>query len=112
MRYLILLASLVLVAASLIWILSRTPATIAIPDVAGQTVAEAKATLKKANFEIGEEKTEASERWKKGGLSVQILALELVEKKERKSIWLSHQANNPSKLVIMSAGNLLMLSRN
>ncbi|HFU4797893.1 TPA: serine/threonine-protein kinase StkP [Streptococcus pneumoniae] len=62
MRYLILLASLVLVAASLIWILSRTPATIAIPDVAGQTVAEAKATLKKANFEIGEEKTEASEK--------------------------------------------------
>ncbi|MBU5895003.1 PASTA domain-containing protein, partial [Vibrio cholerae O1] len=61
MRYLILLASLVLVAASLIWILSRTPATIAIPDVAGQTVAESKATLKKANFEIGEEKTEASE---------------------------------------------------
>ncbi|CAG5163805.1 Stk1 [Streptococcus pneumoniae] len=66
MRYLILLASLVLVAASLIWILSRTPATIAIPDVAGQTVAEAKATLKKANFEIGEEKTEASEKVEEG----------------------------------------------
>ncbi|HHA8382641.1 TPA: serine/threonine-protein kinase StkP [Streptococcus pneumoniae] len=66
MRYLILLANLVLVAASLIWILSRTPATIAIPDVAGQTVAEAKATLKKANFEIGEEKTEASEKVEEG----------------------------------------------
>lgn len=66
MRYLILLASLVLVAASLIWILPRTPATIAIPDVAGQTVAEAKATLKKANFEIGEEKTEASEKVEEG----------------------------------------------
>ncbi|VOB08400.1 Stk1 [Streptococcus pneumoniae] len=66
MRYLILLASLVLVAASLIWILSRTPATIAIPDVAGQTVAEAKATLKKANFEIGEEKTEVSEKVEEG----------------------------------------------
>ncbi|HEU9217484.1 TPA: Stk1 family PASTA domain-containing Ser/Thr kinase [Streptococcus pneumoniae] len=66
MRYLILLASLVLVAASLIWILSRTPATIAIPDVAGQTVAEAKATLKKANLEIGEEKTEASEKVEEG----------------------------------------------
>ncbi|COE26745.1 Stk1 [Streptococcus pneumoniae] len=66
MRYLILLASLVLVAASLIWILSRTPATIAIPDVAGQTVAEAKAALKKANFEIGEEKTEASEKVEEG----------------------------------------------
>lgn len=66
MRYLILLASLVLVAASLIWILSKTPATIAIPDVAGQTVAEAKATLKKANFEIGEEKTEASEKVEEG----------------------------------------------
>ncbi|HHK7281286.1 TPA: serine/threonine-protein kinase StkP [Streptococcus pneumoniae] len=66
MRYLILLASLVLVAASLIWILSRTPATIAIPDVAGQTVVEAKATLKKANFEIGEEKTEASEKVEEG----------------------------------------------
>ncbi|VOO35891.1 Stk1 [Streptococcus pneumoniae] len=66
MRYLILLASLVLVAASLIWILSRTPATIAIPDVAGQTVAEAKATLKKANFEIGEEKSEASEKVEEG----------------------------------------------
>lgn len=66
MRYLILLASLVLVAASLIWILSRTPATIAIPDVAGQTVAEAKATLKKVNFEIGEEKTEASEKVEEG----------------------------------------------
>ena len=66
MRYLIFLASLVLVAASLIWILSRTPATLAIPDVAGQTVAEAKETLKKANFEIGEEKSEASEKVEEG----------------------------------------------
>ena len=65
-RYMILLASIVLVAASLIWILSRTPATIAIPDVAGQTVAEAKETLKNANFEIGEEKTEASEKVEEG----------------------------------------------
>ena len=65
-RYMILLASIVLVATSLIWILSRTPATIAIPDVAGQTVAEAKETLKKANFEIGEEKTEASEKVEEG----------------------------------------------
>ena len=60
-RYMIILASLLLVAASLIWIFSKTPATIAIPDVAGQTVAEAKETLKKANFEAGEEKSEASE---------------------------------------------------
>ena len=65
-RYMILLASIVLVAASLIWILSRTPATIAIPDVAGQTVAEAKETLKKANFEIGEEKSEVSEKVEEG----------------------------------------------
>ena len=65
-RYMILLASIVLVAASLIWILSRTPATIAIPDVSGQTVAEAKETLKKANFEIGEEKSEASEKVEEG----------------------------------------------
>ena len=65
-RYMILLASIVLVAASLIWILSRTPATIAIPDVAGQTVAEAKETLKKANFEIGDEKSEASEKVEEG----------------------------------------------
>ena len=60
-RYMILLASALLVAASLIWIFSRTPATIAIPDVSGQTVAEAKEALKKANFEVGEEKSEASE---------------------------------------------------
>ena len=65
-RYMILLASIVLVAASLIWILSRTPATIAIPDVAGKTVAEAKETLKKANFEIGDEKSEASEKVEEG----------------------------------------------
>ena len=65
-RYMILLASIVLVAASLVWILSRTPATIPIPDVAGQTVAEAKETLKKANFEIGEEKSEASEKVEEG----------------------------------------------
>lgn len=65
-RYMILLASIVLVAASLIWILSRTSATIAIPNVAGQTVAEAKETLKKANFEIGEEKSEASEKVEEG----------------------------------------------
>lgn len=65
-RYMILLASIVLVAASLIWILSRTPATIAIPDVTGQTVVEAKETLKKANFEIGEEKSEASEKVEEG----------------------------------------------
>ena len=60
-RYMILVASVLLVAASLIWIFSKTPATIAIPDVAGQTVAEAKETLKKSNFEAGEEKSEASE---------------------------------------------------
>ncbi len=60
-RYMILLASALLVVASLIWIFSRTPATIAIPNVAGQTVAEAKETLKKANFEVGEEKSEASD---------------------------------------------------
>ena len=60
-RYMILLASLLLVAASLIWILSRTPATIAIPNVAGQTVAEAKEALKKSKFEAGEEKSEASD---------------------------------------------------
>ena len=60
-RYLVLLASFVLVAASLVWILSRTPATVEIPKVEGQTVAEAKENLKKANFEIGEEKTEASD---------------------------------------------------
>ena len=60
-RYIILLASLLLVAASLIWILSRTPATIPIPDVAGQTVAEAKEALKKSKFEAGEEKSEASD---------------------------------------------------
>ena len=65
-RYMILLASIVLVASSLIWILSRTPATIAIPNVAGQTVAEAKETLKKANFEIGDEKSEASEKVEEG----------------------------------------------
>ena len=60
-RYKILLASLLLVAASLVWILSRTPATIAIPNVAGQTVAEAKEALKKSKFEAGEEKSEASD---------------------------------------------------
>ena len=60
-RYMILLASLLLVAASLVWILSRTPATIAVPNVAGQTVAEAKEALKKSKFEAGEEKSEASD---------------------------------------------------
>ena len=60
-RYLVLLASFVLVLASLLWIVSNTPATVAIPKVAGQTVAEAKENLKKANFEIGEEKTESSD---------------------------------------------------
>ena len=65
-RYLVLLASFVLVAASLVWILSRTPANIDIPNVAGQTVAEAKETLKKANFEVGDEKTEASETVEEG----------------------------------------------
>ena len=60
-RYLVLLASFILVLASLFWIVSKTPATVEIPKVAGQTVAEAKENLKKANFEIGEEKTEASD---------------------------------------------------
>ena len=60
-RYLILFATFLLVVASLVWIFSRTPATISIPNVAGQTVAEAKEALKKANFEAGEEKSEASD---------------------------------------------------
>ena len=60
-RYPILFATFLLVVASLVWILSRTPATVAIPNVAGQTVAEAKEALKKANFEAGEEKSEASD---------------------------------------------------
>lgn len=65
-RYLVLLASFVLVLASLFWIISKTPATVEIPKVAGQTVAEAKENLKKANFEIGEEKTEASDTVEEG----------------------------------------------
>ena len=65
-RYWVLLASFVLVLASLFWIISKTPATVEIPKVAGQTVAEAKENLKKANFEIGEEKTEASDTVEEG----------------------------------------------
>lgn len=65
-RYPILFATFLLVVASLVWILYRTPATIAIPNVAGQTVAEAKEALKKANFEVGEEKTEASDKVEEG----------------------------------------------
>ena len=65
-RYPILFATFLLVVASLVWILSRTPATIAIPNVAGQTVAEAKEALKKANFEVGEEKIEASDKVEEG----------------------------------------------
>lgn len=65
-RYLILFATFLLVVASLVWILYRTPATIAIPNVAGQTVAEAKEALKKANFEVGEEKSEASDKVEEG----------------------------------------------
>ena len=65
-RYLVLLASFILVLASLFWIVSKTPATVEIPNVVGQTVAEAKENLKKANFEIGEEKTEASDTVEEG----------------------------------------------
>ena len=65
-RYLVLLASFILVLASLFWIVSKTPATVELPKVAGQTVAEAKENLKKANFEIGEEKTEASDTVEEG----------------------------------------------
>ena len=65
-RYLVLLASFILVLASLFWIVSKTPATVEIPNVAGQTVAEAKEKLKKANFEIGEEKSEASDTVEQG----------------------------------------------
>ena len=65
-RYPILFATFLLVVASLVWILYRTPATIAVPKVAGQTVAEAKEALKKANFEVGEEKTEASDKVEEG----------------------------------------------
>jgi len=65
-RYLVLLASFILVLASLFWIISKTPATVEIPKVAGQTVAEAKENLKKANFEIGEEKTVASDTVEEG----------------------------------------------
>ena len=52
--------------ASLFWIVSKTPATVEIPNVVGQTVAEAKEKLKKANFEIGEEKSEASDTVEEG----------------------------------------------
>ena len=65
-RYPILFATFLLIVASLVWILYRTPATIAIPKVAGQTVAEAKEALKKANFEVGEEKAEASDKVEEG----------------------------------------------
>lgn len=65
-RYLVLLASFVLVLASLFWIVSKTPATVEIPNVVGQTEAEAKENLKKANFEIGEEKSEASDTVEEG----------------------------------------------
>ena len=65
-RYLVLLASFILVLSSILWIISKTPATVVIPKVAGQTVAEAKETLKNANFEIGEEKSESSDTVEEG----------------------------------------------
>ena len=65
-RYLVLLASFILVLSSILWIISKTPATVVIPKVAGQTVAEAKETLKNANFEIGEEKDESSDTVEEG----------------------------------------------
>lgn len=65
-RYLVLLASFILVLSSILWIISKTPATVVIPKVAGQTVAEAKETLKNANFEIGEEKNESSDTVEEG----------------------------------------------
>ena len=65
-RYFVLLASFILVLASLFWIVSKTPATVEIPNVVGQTEAEAKENLKKANFEIGEEKSEASDTVEEG----------------------------------------------
>ena len=65
-RYLVLLASFILVLSSILWIISKTPATVVIPKVAGQTVAEAKEALKNANFEIGEEKSESSDKVEEG----------------------------------------------
>ena len=65
-RYLVLLASFILVLSSILWIISKTPATVVIPKVAGQRVAEAKETLKNANFEIGEEKSESSDTVEEG----------------------------------------------
>lgn len=85
-RYPILFATFLLVVASLVWILYRTPATIAVPKVAGQTVAEAKEALKKANFEVGEEKQRLVIRLKKVVLFVPILTLVRHAKKEQKLI--------------------------
>ena len=65
--------------------------------MAGQTVAEAKETLKKANFEIGEEKSEASEKVEEGRIiRTDPEAGKRLERRFEKSIWLSHQASNPS----------------
>ena len=94
-RYLVLLASFVLVLASLLWIVSNTPATVAIPKVAGQTVAESKENLKKANFEI------VKKRQNQVTLLKQVVSFERIqmqvhlEKKELKLTSLSLLANNP-----------------
>ena len=60
-----LLASFILVLASLFWIVSKTPATVEIPNVAGQTVAEAKEKLKKLILNW-RGKTEASDTVEEG----------------------------------------------
>ena len=65
-RYPILFATFLLVVASLIWILYRTPATIAIPKVAGQTVAEAKELLRKLTLKLVKKKIEANDEIEEG----------------------------------------------
>ena len=83
-RYPIFLATFLLVVASLVWILYRTPATIAVPKVAGQTVAEAKEALKKPILRLVKKNQRPVIRLKKVGLFVPILTLVQTRKRRNK----------------------------
>ncbi|KXT86170.1 Serine/threonine protein kinase PrkC, regulator of stationary phase [Streptococcus sp. DD11] len=65
-RYKVLFFAVLLVLAAFVYLLYNSPSNTSVPDVAGQTVAEARSTIEAKKLVVGEEKEEYSDNVESG----------------------------------------------
>ena len=65
-RYKVLFLAILLVFAAFFFLIYKSPANTTVPDVAGQTVAEARSTITAKGLEVGEIKEDYSDKVAEG----------------------------------------------